>query len=169
MSRPSLGVTPEQTVGPYFSLGLTERPFCALPTGHAIWLHGRVQDGVGMPVSDALLEIWSPGSGSGSGPGRFLRIAVAADGSFGFPCWDAISDARAVLVRVMARGVLETLITLVWREDCAPPPGSPHWLGIPASRRDTCLARRRGTAYAWDIRLSGGVPADETVFLDPVD
>jgi protocatechuate 3,4-dioxygenase alpha subunit len=165
MSRPSLGVTPAQTVGPYFALGLAERPFCAVPSDRSVLLTGCVRDGAGTPVPDALLEIWTPGHG----PNGFFRVGVSADGSFEFPCWDDVPDTRAVLVQVMARGVLETLNTLVWREDCAPPPDSTRWLGIPAARRDTLLARKVGAGYAWNIRLSGGMDAGETVFLDPAD
>ena len=163
MSHTASGVTPAQTVGPYFALGMADRPFCAHPTRRAVRLKGYVRDGAGTPVPDALLEIWLPGRETGG----FSRIFVAADGSFEFPCWDEAADVRAVQVQVMARGVLEALITLVWREDCAPPPDSPQWLGIPASRRDTLLARKVGAGYAWNIQLSGGVLAGETVFLDP--
>ena len=165
MSPMCPGATPAQTVGPYFSLGLGGRPFSSLPATLCVRLKGYVLDGAGAPVPDALLEVWTP-AGPRSG---FFRMGVAADGSFEFPCWDASLDERAVQVHVMARGVLETLITVVWREDCAPQPDSPRWLGIPAARRDTLRARKVGTHYQWNIRLSGGAGAGETVFLDPAD
>lgn len=56
-----LGVTPSQTVGPFLHLALAD-PAAALvvPVGTAggIWLRGRVLDGRGEPVSDALVETW---------------------------------------------------------------------------------------------------------------
>jgi protocatechuate 3,4-dioxygenase alpha subunit len=64
------GITPSQTVGPFFKYGLT-------PNGHYAWndaftnnlvtpdisgerirVEGRVFDGDGQPVSDCMLEIW---------------------------------------------------------------------------------------------------------------
>ena len=53
--------TPGQTVGPFFAFGLEYDGDSALvPPGSpgAIRLHGRVLDGAGEPVPDALLELW---------------------------------------------------------------------------------------------------------------
>src|SRR3954454_2322174 len=53
--------TPSQTVGPFFAI---ELPYgdgrYAVPEGTpgAIWLRGRVLDGDGAPVPDALVETW---------------------------------------------------------------------------------------------------------------
>src|SRR5690554_2851944 len=63
------GQTPSQTVGPYFAIGLTPRLFgrrelignvlaTADTPGEHIRLEGRVFDGAGDPVEDAMLEIW---------------------------------------------------------------------------------------------------------------
>ena len=55
------GTTPSQTVGPFFSLGLPweDGPF-VVPAGTpgAIRIGGRVLDGAGDPVPDALVETW---------------------------------------------------------------------------------------------------------------
>ena len=68
------GITPSQTVGPYFAYGLT-------PTGKYDWkdtfsnnlvtsdasgerirIEGRVFDGDGKPINDSMLEIWQADS-----------------------------------------------------------------------------------------------------------
>ncbi|WP_329386623.1 protocatechuate 3,4-dioxygenase subunit alpha [Streptomyces sp. NBC_01716] len=57
------GATPSHTVGPFYGYAL---PFPGggdmAPVGHpdAISVHGRVYDGAGAPVPDALLELWQP-------------------------------------------------------------------------------------------------------------
>ena len=53
--------TPSQTVGPFFSIGLTRQPQHELPGGD-VRLTGRVTDGEGEPVVDAVVEVWDPGS-----------------------------------------------------------------------------------------------------------
>ena len=78
-----LGQTPSQTVGPYFAYGLTPEqygyPFRALAgsvlvddqtPGERIRITGRVLDGEGNPVNDAMIEIWQAG-----GEGRYAHPA----------------------------------------------------------------------------------------------
>src|SRR5664279_262397 len=61
MNAIALSATPGQTVGPFFGYAL---PYpggdCLVPVGHpeAVRLTGRVFDGLGDPVPDALIEIW---------------------------------------------------------------------------------------------------------------
>src|SRR6266566_8613165 len=54
--------TPSQTVGPFFSIGLSAlcRPNieCAGEKGNRVTIRGRILDGDGEPVQDALLKIW---------------------------------------------------------------------------------------------------------------
>ena len=64
------GITPSQTVGPFFKYGLTPEGqydwndaftnnlVTADTTGERIRIEGRVLDGDGQPVPDCLLEIW---------------------------------------------------------------------------------------------------------------
>jgi protocatechuate 3,4-dioxygenase, alpha subunit len=68
-TRPQ-GVTPSQTVGPFFAYGLTptgkydwndafgNNLVTADTTGERIRIEGRVFDGDGQPVPDCMLEIW---------------------------------------------------------------------------------------------------------------
>jgi protocatechuate 3,4-dioxygenase alpha subunit len=65
-----LGVTPSQTVGPFFAYGLTSNGKYAWDdaftnnlvtpdtSGDRIRIEGRVFDGDGQPVPDCMLEIW---------------------------------------------------------------------------------------------------------------
>ncbi|MCI0688306.1 MAG: hypothetical protein L0Y54_13885, partial [Sporichthyaceae bacterium] len=55
------GPTPAQTVGPFFGLALPwpDGPFVvSTATIGAFWIRGRVLDGAGEPVPDALVESW---------------------------------------------------------------------------------------------------------------
>ncbi|MDQ3259659.1 MAG: protocatechuate 3,4-dioxygenase subunit alpha, partial [Pseudomonadota bacterium] len=54
-------VTPSQTVGPFFHIGLERSAVSNLAAGvvaEPIEIMGRVLDGDGQPVIDALIEIW---------------------------------------------------------------------------------------------------------------
>lgn len=64
------GITPSQTVGPYFAYGLTPRGkydwkdtfgsdlVSADASGDRIRIEGQVLDGDGVPINDCMLEIW---------------------------------------------------------------------------------------------------------------
>jgi len=64
------GITPSQTVGPYFKYGLTpggkyewndaftSNLITPDTSGERIRVEGRVLDGDGQPVGDCMLEIW---------------------------------------------------------------------------------------------------------------
>ena len=58
----SLVPTSSQTVGPFFSIGLgrlcNENIAAGTAAGECMAIAGRVLDGDGMPVPDAVLEIW---------------------------------------------------------------------------------------------------------------
>ncbi len=54
--------TPSQTVGPFFHLGMARAEWADLttdnPAGERIAIEGRVIDGDGAPVPDAIIELW---------------------------------------------------------------------------------------------------------------
>jgi protocatechuate 3,4-dioxygenase beta subunit len=54
--------TPSQTVGPFFHLGMDHPEWADLtadnPAGDRIAIEGRVIDGDGTPVPDAVIELW---------------------------------------------------------------------------------------------------------------
>ena len=70
MSDTTKGVTPSQTVGPYFAYGLTSNGkyawndafsnnlVTADASGERVRVEGRVFDGDGAPIVDCMLEIW---------------------------------------------------------------------------------------------------------------
>src|SRR6185369_9044890 len=58
--------TPSQTVGPFFSLGLTRNPLNVLVSesseGKHIRIEGQIFDGDDKPVPDAIIEVWQANS-----------------------------------------------------------------------------------------------------------
>ena len=90
-NRMSLHATTSQTVGPYLHIGLTwlitEKLAPAGVPGERVSIEGRVLDGDGKPVNDALVEIWQADSRGKYGGKRFRgfgRSATDNDGAFRF-------------------------------------------------------------------------------------
>ena len=167
----SPGETPSQTVGPFFAIGLpwAGGPY-AVPEGTAgaVWLRGRVIDGAGEPVPDALLETWQ----SGTQDRGFARCGTSDDGSYAIlfrkpgpvsgP--DGTTQAPHLAMSVFARGLLNRVVTRVYFDDEAEANAADAVLGsvAEAGRRATLIAERRDDGYQFDIRLQG---EGETVFL----
>jgi protocatechuate 3,4-dioxygenase alpha subunit len=182
MSTPPL-TTPSQTVGPFFGFAL---PYAGGPEvvppwrPDAIAVRGRVLDGAGEPVPDALLEIWQPDTDgaiprrpgglarAGHGFSGFGRCGTDADGGYWFstvkPGATGGGDAPYIAVLVFARGLLKPVFTrLYFPEDEAAHADDPLLAQVPADRRGTLVAAREGEReYRFDIRLQG---EGETVFL----
>jgi protocatechuate 3,4-dioxygenase alpha subunit len=177
--------TPGQTVGPFFGFAL---PYPGgeqlVPAGHpdAVQLTGRVLDGHGDPVPDALLEIWQADTG-----GRVVaaagslhrdghpftgwgRAATDAAGRYTFstlpPGPPAPGRLAFLAMTVFARGLLNRLFTRVYLPDAGGP--GETWredrllAALDADRRATLIAVRDGSVFHFDIRLQGD---GETVFL----
>lgn len=178
----ALPATPGQTVGPFFAYAL---PYAAgpdlVPAGHprAVRLHGRVLDGAGEPVPDALLELWQPDpSGravalAGSlprDPHEFTgwgRAATDNAGHYSFttlvPGASAPGRAPFFALTVFARGLLDRLLTRIYLPGFEQERSDDALLqSLPASRRDTLVAGRDGAELVFDVRLQG---EGETVFL----
>jgi protocatechuate 3,4-dioxygenase, alpha subunit len=160
-------LTPSQTVGPFFAIGL---PWVAGPhavpegTPDAVWLRGTVYDGAGEPVPDALIETWQS-----SGPGRrFARCATNADGGYGIlfvkPGLDEMSQAPHLDMSVFARGLLDRVVTRVYFDNESAANGRDPVLALiqDPGRRVSLIAVTADDGYRFDIRLQG---EDETVFL----
>ena len=141
--------TPSQTVGPYLSLGLPwqDGPV-ADPDG--VRIAGRVLDGAGEPIVDALVEAWH------HDPPAFARCPTDDDGRWHI----VVPPAPHYAIHVLARGLLRHLSTRVY---LAAPADDPVLAAVPDDRRDTLLAERAGDGYRFDIRLQGD---RETVFFD---
>ncbi|MGD9604249.1 MAG: protocatechuate 3,4-dioxygenase subunit alpha [Gammaproteobacteria bacterium] len=155
--------TASQTVGPFFAIGLdwlTHGPIAATAPA----LAGVVRDGDGLPVRDAVLEIWSPPTGEES---VFMRVATDDAGRFCWPLPAVPPPHFGVLI--FMRGLLRPLLTRVYLpgaglEDDA------VWSRVPPARRATLAARactECAGRYTWDVTLQDtpdGMP--ETVFFD---
>jgi protocatechuate 3,4-dioxygenase alpha subunit len=191
------GVTPSQTVGPYFAYGLTPNGkyewndafsnnlVTSDATGERIRVEGRVFDGDGQPVPDAMLEIWQADA-----QGRFAdpqdkralpnatfrgfgRCGTDANGAFdtvkpgSVPDPDGKPQAPHILLAVFARGMLLHLYTRVYFSGEAANATDPVLALVPLDRRATLIAEQancNGNAvYRLDIHLQGD---KETVFFE---
>ena len=182
--------TTSQTVGPFFDMGLSRLFRTDLAAdgvaGTRVTVSGRVTDGDGAPVPDALLELWQAdargvydhpedGRRGAEGP-RFHgygRVPTDADGRFSFrtvlpgrvPAPDGTLQAPHILVSVFARGLQRRLVTRLYF------PGEPANADdfalrrVEPSRRETLVARAAGQPgrLDWDVVLQG---PRETVFFD---
>lgn len=190
--------TPSQTVGPFFAYGLTPGqygyPFASLAgpdlmadeaEGERIVIEGRVLDGEGQAVSDALLEIWQADGrgryahpadprGSNSGFRGFGRVGTGTDPEHRFrfetvkPGAPAPGQAPHINLVVFMRGLLSHLYTRIYFSEEAEANGAdPVLAAVPEDRRDTLIARREegagGRVYRFDLHLQG---TRETVFFD---
>jgi protocatechuate 3,4-dioxygenase, alpha subunit len=140
--------TPSQTVGPFFSFGLCDRPAGTIPGGD-LRVHGLVLDGAGEPVPDSLVEIWSPDGGFG-------RCGTGRDGGFEL----VVRRVPHYEVMVFARGLLKHCATRMYL-----PGGELDDLlaALPEERRSTLLAEEdEDGSLRFDIHLQG---ERETVFF----
>ena len=142
-------VTPSQTVGPFLSLGLPwEDGPVADPDG--VRISGRVFDGAGEPIGDAIVETWH------HDPPAFARCPTDDEGR-----WHVVVPyAPYVAVHVLARGLLRHLTTRIYLDAEA---DDPVLASVAAERRETLLAERTEDGYRFDIRIQG---ERETVFFD---
>lgn len=168
-------LTPSQTIGPFFSHALPwpDGPH-VVPAGTpgAFWLRGRVFDGAGDPVPDALIESWqadpagSYDSGSFRGFGRcptdqdgWWAIRTVKPGPVPWPTGGTQSPHLAL--SVFARGLLNRVVTRIYFAD-EPNDADPVLAKLSEADRDTLIARPTGDGYRFDIRLQG---EHETVFF----
>ena len=173
------GITPFQTVGPFFDFGLTvpgaDTIASAEAAGRRISVEGQVLDGARQPVPDALLEIWQADAegqyGAGPGFAGFGRSGTDDSGRFAVtpivPGRVAGPDGRQaphLLVGVLARGLQTRLVTRIYFADQPSNEEDPVLRLVPASRRATLLAEPvAGDRYRFDLVLQG---EGETVFFD---
>ncbi|MFI4947434.1 MAG: protocatechuate 3,4-dioxygenase subunit alpha [Alphaproteobacteria bacterium] len=186
--------TPSQTVGPFFHLGMARPEWADLtalhPAGEKIQIEGRVIDGDGAAVPDAIIEVWQANAaGRYNHPEDrqedkpidphfrgFGRVATDAEGR-----WRVVTikpgpvpgrgntlQAPHINVVLFARGLLIHLHTRIYFADEPANTTDPLLASIEdeAARR-SLLARRAADAdpalYQFDIVLQG---EGETAFLD---
>jgi protocatechuate 3,4-dioxygenase, alpha subunit len=186
--------TPSQTVGPFFHPALLRedacRPVLAGPgtAGERIRIEGQIYDGEGVPIPDALLEIWQANChGRYNHPADernlprdpsfvgFGRAGTDEAGRYWFetvkpgpvPFAEEQAQAPHICVTVFARGLLNHLVTRLYFEDEPANAGDPVLQRVPPERRPTLIARRETVdgrpIYRFDIVLQG---AGETAFFD---
>jgi protocatechuate 3,4-dioxygenase alpha subunit len=182
----ALQLTPSQTVGPYFSIGMTwEDGAIVVPEGTpgAILIRGRVFDGEGEPVPDAVIETWQadpegrynhPDDPRGAEAGDFRGFARAptnVEGWFGIhtvkpgpvPGPNRTTQAPHLEVSVFARGLLNRVVTRIYFADEQELNArDPVLQSVPEERRGTLLAEAVEDGYRFDVHLQG---EGETVFF----
>ena len=164
--------TPGQTVGPFFGYALPfprDNELVPPTTPGAVQLHGRVYDGAGDPVPDAILELWQADA-----EGRVVQEAgtLRRDG-FTFTGFGRASTDREgrytfstlrpgapfFAITVLARGLLNRLFTRAYLPEAV---DDPFLATLDEARRSTLVATRHETAFVFDVHLQG---ERETVFL----
>jgi protocatechuate 3,4-dioxygenase, alpha subunit len=161
------GPTPSQTVGPFFSFGLCQRPHHQLVDpgrADAIRLGGRVIDGAGAPVFDAMVEIWQADEDGGHRDGfGWGRCGTDADGRYGFitvkPGGDAAPYATLL---VFARGLLKPLMTRVYFPGEPANETDPLLTALTGAERAGLTAAAADGGYRFDVHLQG---EHQTTFL----
>lgn len=207
------GQTPWQTVGPFFHYGLpwkggadsvTAGVLGARPelvpeehyllhvtpphgpvTGKVIEVHGRVLDAKGVPIPDAMIEIWqanSAGRYCSDDDARndvpldphfvgFGRLSTSKDGEYRFRTVfpgrvsgpDGRLQAPHIAVGVFGRGLLKRLVTRIYFAGEPSNDEDAILALVPAPRRATLIAAKEDAVYRFDIVLQG---ERETVFFD---
>lgn len=187
----SLQATTWQTVGPYFRIGLA-RLFNAdiageNVQGERIAVQGRVLDGDGVPVSDAMIEVWQANAAGKyahpedtqdkpleQGFRGFGRIPTDDNGYFRFttikpgpvPGPEGFVQAPHLVIGLTMRGLLRGLVTRAYFEHEPLNQADPILQLVEPARRDTLMLQRspqHANLFLWQIRMQG---ERETVFLE---
>lgn len=187
----SLQATTWQTVGPYFCIGLG-RLFQNDIAGEGVQgcpvaVRGRVLGGDGLPIPDAVIEIWQanahgkyahPEDGQDKpleqGFRGFGRIPTDDEGFFHFttvrpgpvPGPDGNLQSPHLVVGILMRGLLRGLVTRAYFPDEALNAADPILRVVEPSRRGTLMLRLSAEAphvFTWDVHMQG---ANETVFFE---
>ena len=195
--NPLMTQSPSQTIGPYYALGLIRKGDKVITNvlvsekteGERIRIEGRVIDGDGRPVEDAMIEIWQANS-----HGRYNhpldeqdkpldpdfmghgRAGTDPDGNYWFetikpgsvPGLNATVQSPHINAIVFARGMLVHAFTRIYFDDEATNQNDPVLMSIvDESRRNTLIAGHQvsegRTVYRFDIHLQG---ENETAFFD---
>ena len=169
--------TPSQTVGPFFAIELPYgdgRYVVPEGTAGAVWLRGRVLDGDGAPVPDALVESWQadPGGRFGGDFRGFGRAGTDEEGRWAILTLkpgpvpggsDEAPQAPHVDLAIFARGLLHQVVTrLYFGDEAQANDADPVLVSLDEQARGTLVARRGADGYELDIHLQG--PHETTFF-----
>jgi protocatechuate 3,4-dioxygenase alpha subunit len=177
--------TPSQTVGPFFARELIWSDggkVLLAGQGDRITLTGRVLDGNGAPVVDALFETWQadaagtlPSGADGARPYGYGRVSTDPEGRYAietvvpgaFRGAGGETYAPQLSVAIFARGLLKAVQTRVFVAPLDAIKDDPlaRAIGDPERLRTLVAARDPGDpkVYRWDVRLRGD---GETVFIE---
>ena len=190
--------TPSQTIGPFFAYGLTPEQYgyayspiagadltAPAVEGERIRLEGRVLDGNGDPIGDAMIEIWQADAqgryahpadprGSNTGFRGFGRCGTGTDPASRFifqtvkPGSVDGTQAPHINVILFMRGLLLHSFTRLYFDDEGQANAAdPVLRSVSDERRGTLIARREPAVaeplYHFDIHMQGD---RETVFFD---
>jgi protocatechuate 3,4-dioxygenase alpha subunit len=161
------GPTPSQTVGPFFAFGLCVGPHHQLVDPSrvdAIRLGGRVSDGAGEPVSDAMVEIWQADGEGGHRDGfGWGRCGTDADGRYEFvTVKPGGGGAPYATLLIFGRGLLKALMTRVYFPGEPANGADPLLSALTDAERAGLMAFAADGGYRFDIRLQG---EHQTTFL----
>jgi protocatechuate 3,4-dioxygenase, alpha subunit len=187
----SLQTTTSQTVGPYFTMGMSwlirDNLVGEGVSGDHFTIQGRVFDGDGVPVPDAILEIWQANAhGKYDHPEDtqrkllepgfkgYGRVLVSHEGMFRFvtikpgsvPGPKDKEQAPHLAISIFMRGLLKRLVTRMYFPDDARNADDPILSLVEPERRSTLIARKTAVSpgtLEWNVLLQG---PDETVFFD---
>jgi protocatechuate 3,4-dioxygenase alpha subunit len=168
--------TPSQTVGPFYRFGLDWfEPHDLVPPGTpgALRLSGRVVDGAGDAVPDAVIEVWHAGVDGGFDPlapgsaaPAWGRSLTDEEGQWSLTTVKPgrVDDRQAphIDVTLFARGILQRLVTRIYFPGEAANGADPTLLAA-GGRASTLVARPDGPGrLRHDFVLQG---ERETVFF----
>jgi protocatechuate 3,4-dioxygenase, alpha subunit len=187
----SLFTTASQTVGPFFHIGFDwlylNDLTAAGVSGERVTISGKIVDGDGKPVPDAIIELWQANAhGKYAHPDDmqskpieaafkgFGRIATDDQGMFRFatikpgrvPGPDGALQAPHIAVSIFMRGLLKRLVTRIYFPDEASNDDDGILKLIPQARRETLVAKKTvvdPSQLEWNIVVQG---LNETVFFD---
>jgi protocatechuate 3,4-dioxygenase, alpha subunit len=192
-----LRTTPSQTVGPFFAYSLTAEQygydFNSLindtltdvnTEGMRIFITGRILDGNGNTINDAMIELWqadpkgqyrlTPINHKNDGFTGFGRLGTGTNAEHRFtfstlkPASIGEGEAPHINVILFMRGSLHHLYTRLYFSDEAKANAKdPLLKAVKANRRNTLIAQRKDVNgqifYTFDIKIQG---EGETVFFD---
>jgi protocatechuate 3,4-dioxygenase alpha subunit len=166
--------TPSQTIGPFFAFGLAwlhGRQLVEPGSPGAIVVGGRIFDGAGEPVPDAVVEIQQAAPAGHCPPGwrGFGRCFTDSGGAYRFLTAKPgpVDDRQAphIEVSIFARGLMQRCWTRCYFPDeQAANVSDPLLRGITdVDRRSTLVAVAEAGRLRFDIRLQG---ERETIFFE---
>lgn len=168
--------TPSQTVGPYFAYGLAPEQYHynfrsltnnelvdPLETSEAITIVGKVFDGQGNVIPDAMVELWDANNQ------LFGRFGTGTDVEkrFIFKALKPVSvngEAPYLSLILFMRGqLIHSYTRIYFSDETALNDKDEVLLAVPAERRNTLIAQKTGNYYTFNINMQGD---NETVFFE---